>query len=342
MEQSRRLRAAIIGSGGMGHTRAAYLAQHERASITCVSSRNPVTGAALAAKHAVPFVEDWREAVRRDDVDAVFVCTHNDSHSPIAQAALEAGKHVFVEYPLSLTLDDADRLIMLARRTGKVLHVGHDQAFVGWHLAVKQEAAGLGRFLALNSLLATPARGGARSVWRNRMLSGPPFMVGIAYVFHLVDIFGPAEWAEGTSTYEGLEESGYYRSNVSTLTCSFVRGGVAQLLYIRGFTIPREEQEQAMMFSNGFLSYRGYVSGSHSNEGILTRVTHSGPERVDLPPITLAQAGKQNTERFIAEVLDGQPVEPDPVLAREAVALALAAEQAAHEGGRVYLRPFRP
>jgi hypothetical protein len=163
-------------------------------------------------------------------------------------------------------------------------------------------------------------------------------MVGIAYVFHLVDAFGPAIWVEGTSTYEGLEDSGYYRTSVSTLSAGFVDGGVAQLLYIRGFAVPRDEQEQAMMFTDGFLSYRGYVSGSRTNEGFLTRVGRAGPQPLDFPKVTLAQAGRQNTDRFVAEVLDGQEVAPSTSLARDAVALALGAEQAADEGGRVYLR----
>ena len=105
-----RLRVAIVGSGGMAHTRAAHLLEDARAAITCVSSRNPVTGRALAERCARPL----RRALgggrsSRPDVDAVFVTTHNDSHAPIAQAALEAGKHVLVEYPLAMTLRGGGR-----------------------------------------------------------------------------------------------------------------------------------------------------------------------------------------------------------------------------------------
>src|SRR5262249_42891555 len=154
-------------------------------------------------------------------------------------------------------------------------------------------------------------------------------------VFHLLDAFGPVAWVEGTSTYDGLDESGYYRSSVSTVTASFAAGGVAQLLYVRGFAVPREEQEQAMMFSNGFLSYRGYISGSHSVEGRLTRVTSSGAEVLTFPSIPLALAGRQNTAHFVDEVLDGATVTPSTRLARDAVAVALAAEESAVHGGRV-------
>jgi len=333
-----RLRAAIIGSGGMAHARASHLAQIARAAISCVSSRNPVTGRTLAERYDVPFIEHWPEAIARDDVQAVFVATHNDSHAAIAGAALEAGRHVFVEYPLAMYAAEADHLLALARQKGLVLHVGHDHALVGWHLAIKEALAPLGPLLAINGILATPSRGGSRSVWRNRLLSGPPFLVGIAYVYHLLDLFGPFAWVEGATTYDGLDDAGYYRSSVSTLTGAFAGGGVAQLLYIRGFAVPRDEQEQAMMFRGGFLSYRGYVSGSRTNEGQLTRVTRAGPQQIAFPQITLAQASRQNTEHFVAEVLDGEPVFPDVGLAREAVAVARAAEQAAEEGARVSLR----
>jgi biliverdin reductase len=322
----------------MGHTRAVHLAQDDRATLTCVSSRNAITGRVLADRHGVAYVEDWREAVTRADVDAVFVTTHNDSHAPIAATAIAAGKHVFVEYPLATSLADADRLLAAARAGGVRVQVGHDQAAVGWHLAIKEAAGTLGKLLAVNSVLATPSRGGGRSVWRNKELSGPPFMVGIAYVYHLLDLFGPVDWVEGTSTYDALDETGYYRSSVSTLTVEFAQGGVAQLLYIRGFAVPRDEQEQAMMFGNGFLSYRGYVSGSRTNEGFLTRVTHGGPQRIDFPQVTLAQASRQNTARFLDALAAGTIEDPRALLAREAVAVALAAEQAAQEGTRIQIR----
>jgi biliverdin reductase len=322
----------------MGHARATHLAQLPGCAVTAVTSRNVATGPALAARFGAAFVADWSEAITRADVDAVCVATHNDSHAAIALAALEAGKHVLVEYPLATRLEDADRLVSLASTRSLTLHVGHDQALVGWHVGIKVAAATLGELRAVNSVLATPARGGGRSVWRNRTLSGPPLMVGIAYLYHLLDLFGPMEWVEGTSAYDGLDDSGYYRSSTSTMTAQFVSGGVAQMLYIRGFAVPREEQTQSMMFSRGFLSYRGYVSGSQTNSGHLTSVTTAGPQRLDFPPITLALASRQNTERFVQRVRGEVEDDGRLGLAREAVAVALAAEHAAEEQRRVYIR----
>ena len=336
-----KVRFAIVGSGGMAHARAAHVAQLEGAEVTRVAARNPMTGPPLAQRCGVPFTLDWRQAIESPDVDAVFVTTHNDSHAEIALAALDAGKHVFVEYPLATSVEDADALVERAARQKLILQVGHDQAEVGWHTGIREAAASLGQLRAVNGVLATPSRGGGRSVWRNRRLSGPPFMVGIAYVYHLLDLFGPADWVEGTTTYDGLDETGYYRSSVSTMTAGFRNGGVAQLLYIRGFAVPRDEQEQAMMFSNGFLSYRGFISGSRTNEGNLTRVTSAGAQRLEFPSVTLAQASRNNTERFLQRIRTGSRDGAALNLARDAVAVSLAAEQASDETHRISIAPLK-
>lgn len=54
---------------------------------------------------------NWREVIERDDIDVVDVCTPGDSHTEIAIAALQAGKHVLCEKPLANTADEAERMV---------------------------------------------------------------------------------------------------------------------------------------------------------------------------------------------------------------------------------------
>lgn len=61
---------------------------------------------------------DWREAVRRDDVELVDVCTPGDWHAPIAIEAAKAGKHVFCEKPLANTLAEAEQMAEVVTRAG--------------------------------------------------------------------------------------------------------------------------------------------------------------------------------------------------------------------------------
>ena len=57
---------------------------------------------------------DWRELIRRDDVGLVDICTPGDTHAEIAIAALEAGKHVLCEKPLTNTVEEAEKLVAVA------------------------------------------------------------------------------------------------------------------------------------------------------------------------------------------------------------------------------------
>src|SRR5215470_18561102 len=70
-------------------------------------------------------VLDDAQVVLQSDVDAVIVATPIRTHYKLARAALEAGKHVFVEKPLAATVAEAEELYAFAQRVGRVLMVGH-------------------------------------------------------------------------------------------------------------------------------------------------------------------------------------------------------------------------
>ncbi len=68
---------------------------------------------------------DYSKFLQSPDIDAVHICTPNETHYEICKEALEGGKHVLVEKPLTLDSDEAYELIELAERRGLVLSVGH-------------------------------------------------------------------------------------------------------------------------------------------------------------------------------------------------------------------------
>ena len=69
---------------------------------------------------------DYRELLKRDDIDAVIIASENAKHAELAIAAAEAGKHMIVEKPLATSLEDAERMIRAAEKAGVKLQ----QAFV--------------------------------------------------------------------------------------------------------------------------------------------------------------------------------------------------------------------
>lgn len=118
-----KLGVAIVGTGMIGavHRRAALLAG---AIVRGVSASSPERATEMARAWDVPRAyRDIEEIIADPQVQVVHVCTPNHLHRAMAQAALEAGKHVVCEKPLATTLEDARTLASLAASTGRVATV---------------------------------------------------------------------------------------------------------------------------------------------------------------------------------------------------------------------------
>ena len=117
------LGVAIVGTGMIGnvHRRAAILAG---ARIIGVSASSPERAREVASAWNLPRAyRDIEEALADPQVQVVHICTPNHLHRAMAQAALEAGKHVICEKPLATTLQDAQALAALAASSGLVATV---------------------------------------------------------------------------------------------------------------------------------------------------------------------------------------------------------------------------
>lgn len=72
---------------------------------------------------------DWRKLIARDDIDLIDIVTPNNSHAEIAIAAAQAGKHVFCEKPLALTLEQSQRMLDAVEKNGVVHMINHNYRF---------------------------------------------------------------------------------------------------------------------------------------------------------------------------------------------------------------------
>jgi predicted dehydrogenase len=125
-----KLRTAVIGVGHLGRQHArihAALAAEGKSSLVAVCDLEEATARAIASERETEWTCDWRSLAGR--VDAVSLATPTESHAEIACALLEAGVHVLVEKPISRTLEEADRMIGAAARSGATLMVGHLERF---------------------------------------------------------------------------------------------------------------------------------------------------------------------------------------------------------------------
>ncbi|MCW2852664.1 MAG: oxidoreductase [Nocardioides sp.] len=146
---SRPLSIGIIGTGWCGGIRAVACSRSALVGELHLAETDPERRADIDRRtQPTSVTDDWEQIVGNDDIDAVMVsATPENLHHPMAKAALEAGKHVLLEKPMALTLDEADELIGLADDRGLKLTIGYSQRFNAKQAMVKREieAGTLGR-----------------------------------------------------------------------------------------------------------------------------------------------------------------------------------------------------
>lgn len=124
------MRIALAGAGAFGEKHLDGLKTIEGVTITSIVSRELGQARAVADKYGAPHATtDLSEALARDDVDAVILCTPTQMHAEQAIACMKAGKHVQVEIPLADSWADAQEVLRVQRETGLVCMVGHTRRF---------------------------------------------------------------------------------------------------------------------------------------------------------------------------------------------------------------------
>jgi predicted dehydrogenase len=120
------VRIAVVGVGYWGPNIVRNLIELPGAEVAVVCDRRPDQLAKIASRYPfVPTTTDYDEVLADPTIDAVAIVTPVSTHAPLATAALEAGKHVFVEKPLAASSEDAFGLLELADRNDLTLMPGH-------------------------------------------------------------------------------------------------------------------------------------------------------------------------------------------------------------------------
>lgn len=127
---SNKVRIALVGAGAFGIKHLDGLQNIADAEVTCLVSPEATQLPEIAKKYGIPNITtDLSEALARDDVDAVILCTPTQMHAAQAMQCLQAGKHVEVEIPMADNLADAEALVALQKKTGLVAMCGHTRRF---------------------------------------------------------------------------------------------------------------------------------------------------------------------------------------------------------------------
>jgi len=233
-----RIRVGVIGTGQIGKSHIRRYQDIPEAEIVAVADIREDEAQRVAAQYSIPHVyTDYQELLKRDDIDSVDVCLHNQFHRPATVAALEAGKHVYCEKPMAATAVDARAMMDASRRTGKQLRIQMGTVFSVEAQAARRmiEQGALGRvYYAKTSHYRRRGRpyvdgyGSPAFVQKENSGGGALLDMGIYHMGRMVWLLGnPAIESVSASTFQEIPmdekrraESGY---SVEEFVTGFIR-----------------------------------------------------------------------------------------------------------------------
>lgn len=182
------MKIGIIGAGMIGqkHAAAARLAG---AKIAWVVDANESVGQVLAQEYEAAYSNSPAEVWRDDSVAAVVIGVPNYLHQPLAIDALQAGKDVFLEKPMALTLEECQTIASVAESTSRILQIGFVHRYTGVGKLAKELAASgkLGEIYAAKAnLFLRRSVPGLGKWFTTKELSGGGALIDVGV--HLVDL----------------------------------------------------------------------------------------------------------------------------------------------------------
>jgi predicted dehydrogenase/threonine dehydrogenase-like Zn-dependent dehydrogenase len=130
----------IIGAGNFTNGTVLPALKKIKANVKYISSASGLSATTLAKRYGIASVTtNYRDILQDDDVDAVMITTRHNSHASMTIEALNAGKHVFVEKPLALTIEELKAIETAYAASGKTITVGFNRRFSPFIIDAKQQ-----------------------------------------------------------------------------------------------------------------------------------------------------------------------------------------------------------
>jgi predicted dehydrogenase len=315
----------------IGGPHAAVLAGSPLADLLGCCDLDPL--AAGRAPGGVPFTRDPDELLLNPELEAVFVCTPQETHREVAGRALHRGLFVFCEKPIAHTIDDADALIEAAKAAGpERLMIGHtlrfDPDYLAVHAAVRSGA--IGDVVSMAARRCVPGFEGRLIAGRTTL----PVEVGV----HDIDVL---QWLAGEVSTVYAEAAGFGltgpgRADAVAGTLRFASGAVAVLelnWIMPEMPAPPSDYRLAVFGTSGsaFAEFRAPPARVFAG---------ADPRRWRSEEVYGSHTGTLRTEdeHFLRTVRGVSDWPLTPLEARSALAVALALDRSARLGAPVPVR----
>lgn len=315
----------IVGTGYAANRRVEAIQGDDRARVVAVAGHRPQKTAQFCQTHAVSSVENWQQLVGQPNVDVVVVATINRDRGAIVRAALEANKHVVVEYPLSLNFAEAQNLVKLAQERDRLLHVEHIEILGGLHQTMRQGLQDIGTVSYARYATFAPQRSRRRSWKYHRKMFGFPLSAALSRIHRFTDLFGVVE-SVACQTRFWDEEDGYFSACLCVAQLRFASGLVAEIAYGKGDRFWRAERTFELQGEKGMLAFAG-------QEGKLVR----GEEIVPLAVASRRGLFAKDTACVLDALLEGKSLYVSLAASCYALQVADAAQRSAATGEMIYL-----
>jgi inositol 2-dehydrogenase len=327
-----RIGIGVIGLGRMGRVYALHTArQIEGAVLVAIADPNPEALHELSAKlPGVQTYTDFCDLIANPQVHAVLIASPTHTHREIAIEAARAGKAIFCEKPIALTLAATDEVIAEVERAGVLFQVGFMRRFDRGYTAAKQriDAGEIGTPVTIRSI--------GRDPFRTSLEFANPAVSGGLIVDMAIHDFDCIRWlmaddirrvyAESASlVYPELQDVGDFDN--AMIVARFERGGLGNVEVSRtavyGYDIRCE-----------IIGTQGTIEIGYLRETPITVMTRAGVTHDVVPhfPQRFGPAYTAQIEHFVDCLLHDRPPAVSPADARAALQACLAATLSQREG----------
>ncbi len=318
------IRAGIVGTGYAANQRAQALQADERSHLVVFSGHTSEKIQEFAHNYETSAVDSWQQVVEHPKVDLVFICTINRDHGAIARAALAAGKHVAIEYPISLDAEEAESLIALAHSQGKLLHVEHIELLGGLHQVLRQSLPEIGNPFYARYTTIVPKRPAPQRWTYHPELFGFPFKAALPHMHRFTNLFGTVDSV--SCQYRSWGVGDYYSACLCTAQLRFTSGLIAAVTYGKGETFWQGLRNFEVHGDRGTLVFEG-------EQGTLIR----GEERIPIEVPGRRGLFVKDTQMVLDYLATGKPLYVSPQESLYALKVGEAARQSAETGEAIVL-----
>lgn len=248
---SKDLGVAVVGAGSFASNfLVPILAKASGLTLRGIGSASGTRAQALAKQYRIPLcASDPEELIHDAETHGVVILTRHDSHARLTTSALEAGKHVFVEKPLAMNIEDLSRIVETAAGTDLTVQVGFNRRFASLAIKMKEFFRGRAQPMAITYRSNVGYR--PPEHWLHDPIQGGGVILGEAV--HFIDF---CHWLVGAHPVEVTtlsvdgESTGVINADNVHISLRFADGSIATVVYVSNGD-PAHSRERIEVFAEG-------------------------------------------------------------------------------------------